>query len=123
LDHENLAYACKGYFDRLSDRLLKTPGDIELLRRLIEAAKLIPELPFDKNLWKPQNVYFDISQTIQPEWSKRARQGDEAAKLWERLIAECGEALGFAIPPEQEVQDAPPVEDAKLEEAAVVSAS
>jgi alpha-amylase/alpha-mannosidase (GH57 family) len=122
LEHEHLAYACKGYFDRLSERLLKTPEDVDLLRRLIEAAKLIPELPVETNLWKPQNVYFEISQTIRPEWSKRARQGDEAAKLRERLIMECGEALGFAIHPEREVQDAAPTEAGKPEEAALVTA-
>jgi hypothetical protein len=48
---------------------------VELLRRLIVAAKLARDLPFETNLWKPQNVCFDISRTIFPECSKRARQG------------------------------------------------
>jgi hypothetical protein len=122
LDRDHIAYACKSYFDRLSERLLKTPEDVDLLRRLIEAAKLIPELPFEINLWKPQNVYFEISQTIRPDWSKRARKGDETAKLWERLIVEFGEALGFAIHAEPEVQDAAPTEADKPEDAVLVTA-
>ena len=105
LEREILGYACKGYFDRLSERLLKTPDDVELLRRLIDAAKLARELPFETNLWKPQNIYFDISQTIRPEWSKRALQGDDAAKLWDSLFAELGEALGFSMPALPEVQE------------------
>jgi alpha-amylase/alpha-mannosidase (GH57 family) len=121
LERENLAYACKSYFDRLSERLLKTPEDIDLLRRLTAAAKLLPELPFDKNLWKPQNVYFEISRTIRPEWSKRARQGDAAAKLWEGLIVEFGDALGFAVPAEGDVPDAAPTPAAKPEEAPLVT--
>jgi hypothetical protein len=122
LDRDNLAYSCKGYFDRLSDRLLKTPGDMDLLRRLIEAAKLLPELPFEKNLWKPQNVYFEISRTVRPGVSERAEKGDETAKSWERLISEYGEALGFAIPAEYEVQGAPDGEAARPEQPALVAA-
>jgi alpha-amylase/alpha-mannosidase (GH57 family) len=105
LEREVLGYACKGYFDRLSERLLKTPEDVELLRRLIDAAKLARDLPFETNLWKPQNVCFDISRTIFPEWSKRARQGDEAAKRWVSLFADLRDALGFSTPAEAGVQD------------------
>ena len=80
LEREVLGYACKGYFDRLSERLLKSPEDVELLRRLTDAAKLARELPFESNLWKPQNIYFEISRTIRPECSKHSLQGDEASK-------------------------------------------
>jgi alpha-amylase/alpha-mannosidase (GH57 family) len=122
LEKEHLAYACKSYLDHWSERLLKTPQDIELLRRLIEAAKLARELPFETNLWKPQNIYFEISRTIRPEWSDRAREGDDAAKLWEGLIAEFGEALGFAVPAEHELQDAAAAEAPKPEEPVPVPA-
>jgi hypothetical protein len=105
LEREVLGYACKGYFDRLSDRLLKTPADVEVLRRLINAAKLARALPFDTNLWKPQNVYFDISRTIRPEWVKRAAQGDEPGKQWLALFAELGEALGFSMSALPELQE------------------
>jgi alpha-amylase/alpha-mannosidase (GH57 family) len=104
LERDVLAYACKGYFDRLSERLLKTPEDVELLRRLIDAAKLARELPFDTNLWKPQNVYFDISRAIRPEWLKRAAQGEEPARQWLSLFAALGEALGFSTPAPPEIQ-------------------
>jgi alpha-amylase/alpha-mannosidase (GH57 family) len=105
LEREIIAYACKGFFDRLSERLLKTPEEVELLRGLIEAARLVRELPFESNLWKPQNIYFDISRAIRPEWLERARQGDEGAKLWISLFAELGEALGFSMPAQPEVRE------------------
>jgi len=96
LDKEILAYACKGYFDRLSDRLLKTPEDLEMLRSFVEAASLAREVPFERNLWKPQNAYFEISKTIRPELLKRASEGEETAKDWLSLFAKLGEALGFS---------------------------
>jgi alpha-amylase/alpha-mannosidase (GH57 family) len=97
LEQEILNYACKGYFDRLSDQLLKKPDEIEILQRLIDAAKLARDFTFETNLWKAQNVYFEISRTIRPEWSERAEQGDEAAKKWESLFDELGKALGFSV--------------------------
>jgi alpha-amylase/alpha-mannosidase (GH57 family) len=101
LEREIIGYTCKGYFDRLSDRLLKTPEDVELLRRLIEAAKLARELPFEINLWKPQNIYFDISRTIRQE----SRPDNEEGKPWNSLFAELGEALGFSRTAPPEVQE------------------
>lgn len=123
LEHEILSYACKGYFDRLSESWLKTPEDAELLRRLIEAANLARELPFEMNLWKPQNIYFDISRSIRPELSKRVQQGDEAAKVWEALFADLGEALGFAKSAQPETHDNTATVAGKQPEAALAHAS
>jgi alpha-amylase/alpha-mannosidase (GH57 family) len=101
LEREILGYACKGYFDRLSARLVKTPEDAELLRRLIDAANLARELPFDCNLWKPQNIWFDISRTMRQE----SLQDNQEAKLWDALFAEVGVALGFSMPAPPPVQE------------------
>jgi hypothetical protein len=121
LESDNLAYAFKAYFDRLSERLLKTPQDTEILQRLIEAAQLAPDLPFEKNLWKPQNIYFEISRAIGPEWSKQARQGDETAKLSQRLLTEYGKALGFAVPEIPEAKAGAPNSVPKPEMPALVT--
>ncbi|HTA30621.1 MAG TPA: DUF3536 domain-containing protein, partial [Candidatus Cybelea sp.] len=122
LECENLSYACKCYFDRLSELMLKTPEDVNLLRRVIEAAKLTRELPFETNLWKPQNIYFEISRTMRPEWSKRAAQGDDSAKEWDSLFAELGEALGFSKQAQPEVQERAPAGIDKPAETALVDA-
>jgi alpha-amylase/alpha-mannosidase (GH57 family) len=122
LEREILGYACKGYFDRLSDSMLKHPEDVEILRRLIDAANLARELPFESNLWKPQNVYFDISRTIRPKLSERASQGNEAAKLWDSLFADLGKALGFVLPKEHEIQDAAQANTPRTAEAAMAHA-
>jgi len=117
-----LEYACKGYFDRSSERLLKSPEEVDLLRSLGEAATLVPELPFESNLWRLQNAYFEISRNLRPEWSRRARRGDDAAKLWCSLFVELGEVLGFSIPVEAEPHDAVPPRVVKPAEPVLVNA-
>jgi len=122
LEREIIGYAAKGYFDRLSERLLKTPEDVELLRRLIDVAKLVRELPFESNLWKPQNIYFDVSRNTRPQWSERAGQGDPAAQLWSSLFAELGDALGFSILAQPQEHEPPPAGAEKRTEPALVAA-
>ncbi len=96
LEKEVLAYACKFHFDRLSERLLTAPEEVDILKTFIAAAKLLPDLPFESNLWKTQNVYEKISHTVRSDVLRRAQDGDEDAKLWISLFAELGKALGFA---------------------------
>ena len=96
LDSEILAYACKRHFDRLSERLISAPEDGEILKRFIQAAKLVRQLPFGVNLWKPQNVYYETSRSLSSELSRRLQKGDETAQQLESLYNELGEALGFS---------------------------
>jgi alpha-amylase/alpha-mannosidase (GH57 family) len=97
-DAEVIGYACKSYFDRLTEQLLKSPHDLDLLRRMTDAAKVAREFPFDTNLWKPQNAYYEIARTVRPEFSKEIRENDESSKLWDARFTELGEALGFSAP-------------------------
>ena len=122
LENEVLAYSCKGYFDRLSERLLKSPHDVEVLRRLIDAAMLARELPFEINLWKPQNVYFDISRTVRKEFTKEAPQDDDGAKKWNSLFVELGEALGFSASVKFDGQDSSVETAVEPESAALANA-
>jgi hypothetical protein len=119
LEREVLCYACKAHFDRLSEGLLSAPEDVEILKHFIEAAKLLPALPFEPNLWKPQNVYYEISCRVRPEFSRRAVEGDEAAKLWNSLFADLGKALGFSSALRFDQIPAIPSDGVKLTEAAL----
>jgi alpha-amylase/alpha-mannosidase (GH57 family) len=91
---DSLAYAVKKYFDQLSDQLLKTPDDYELLQRLSDSAILLHVLPFEVNLWKTQNNYYVMLTTILPEVQKRA---DEKSKTWIEKFRALGEQLGFHL--------------------------
>ncbi len=91
---DSLAYTVKKYFDGLSDQLLKTPGDLELLQRLSDSATLLQVLPFDVNLWKTQNNYYVMLTTVLPEMKKRA---DEKNKPWIEKFHALGNQLGFHV--------------------------
>ena len=97
LDRDALSYSFKGHLDRLSEQLLKSPEDLETLQRFAAAADLIKPLPFETNLWKPQNIYYIVLTTILPGIRERVGQGDDKAKLWLEKFHALGEPLGFRV--------------------------
>jgi alpha-amylase/alpha-mannosidase (GH57 family) len=94
--HEELAYALKGYFDRISDRFTRDYHDLDALQKFAAAADLARQMPFPVNLWKPQNIYHDLTATALPEMQSCAEKGNEQSKKWVETFLILGEKLGFA---------------------------
>jgi alpha-amylase/alpha-mannosidase (GH57 family) len=111
LEVDSLAYALKARVDRLSDLLVKTPEDLAVLQRFIDAAELARLLPFEVNLWKPQNTYYRMSIVTLPDIGRRAEEGDRSAQAWKEAFATLGLSLGFHIerpvPAARELKDDP----------------
>jgi hypothetical protein len=96
LYNEDLAYALKGYFDRVSDRFVSSFSDLDALQRLLDAAELTHSTPFQINLWKPQNAYFDVMMAALPKMREKAGQGNEQVKTWVEKFVMLGDKLGFS---------------------------
>jgi hypothetical protein len=95
LEKDQIAFAVKKHFDRLSEELQKTPEDLEILQHFTASAALIPLMPFGINLWKPQNAYDQLREKILPEIKERT---DEKSKTWVGNFTLLGRQLGFHIP-------------------------
>ncbi len=95
LENDALAYALKAHLDRLSDAFRKSPEEKKLLQRLANAADLLPGVPFEVNLWKPQNAYYELLTEVLPEMHVRAGDGDENARIWVEKFLALGGKLGF----------------------------
>jgi len=92
---EELGYALKSHMDRVSDRFLKAPQDMEVFKLFDDAAELARSLPFGVNLWKPQNIYYEMISATYPEMQRSASQGNEEAGAWVEKFPALGEKLGF----------------------------
>jgi alpha-amylase/alpha-mannosidase (GH57 family) len=95
LDADGLTYAVKKHLDRLSDEVLKSPEDPDLLQRLSLSAGLTQMLPLQVNMWKPQNTYDQLLAAHLPEMQQR---DDEKSKAWLKHFATLGQQLGFQVP-------------------------
>ena len=94
---EELAYALKAHFDRISDRFVTEFLDVDSLQHFVHAAELARIVPFQINLWKPQNTYYDVMATALPEMRRCADEGNDQAKSWVEKFLMLGEKLGFAV--------------------------
>jgi alpha-amylase/alpha-mannosidase (GH57 family) len=97
LDSAGLGYALEGTLDWLANRFRDQPQDLELLKQIEGATDLHHALPFEINLWRTQNVYYDILQRIYPDVKRSVENGDGARREWVEHFEALGRKLGIAL--------------------------
>jgi hypothetical protein len=75
----------------------EVPEDVELLKQLVVAVELLENLPFEANLWRPQNMYSVLRSRVVPGLEARAAGGDERAVEWLGMYRRIGVGLGFKM--------------------------
>ncbi len=84
LDATALGLLLAGNIERLAEQLLEDPGDLSRMESLNGAAKLVRTLPFDVNLWKTQNMCYNLVHTYWSDFKEKADLGDKDAREWIR---------------------------------------
>ena len=69
-----------------------------MLKQLAETASLLHRFPFDVNLWKVQNSYYGMMNSLLADHTLRAGQGDPNAQEWVAQFSELGRHLNFHVP-------------------------
>jgi hypothetical protein len=67
--------------------------NLSLMDKLVDRLRLMAELHLDLDLWKAQNVYFEISRTTMNDKKGQTERGDEQAKKWMGLFQDLGSLL------------------------------
>lgn len=96
LDAE-LSYFIKQRLEQMLQEFAEHPTDVQRVRTLEGATEIVVPLPIGLNLWKVQNSYWEMMQTILPEFRFRAGKGDEEAHAWMQHFLGLGERLNFAV--------------------------
>jgi hypothetical protein len=97
LDREGLGLALQTAIERDMESVLHGDGDVERLRRIERAARLIDADTFDVNPWKIENLYYEMMQSRLPVMRQRSEGGDEDARAWVKHFRGLGEALRFRV--------------------------
>ncbi len=93
LDKEGLRYTLEHTISRIADQFEEHPLRLTLLQELETAINLVRQLPFEVNLWKTQNVYYKMVQTVYPDLQNRAGRGSKSAQTWLTHFTALGEDL------------------------------
>jgi len=86
-------YVLEQTLSRLGERLWENPNDLDLITHLDEVTALVGSLPFEVDLWKVQNVYYSLLQTVYPDNLEKAAAGDEEAREWIARFNDLGDKL------------------------------
>jgi alpha-amylase/alpha-mannosidase (GH57 family) len=93
LDTKTLEYALRHRIEQMAQQLMVAPSELSAMDKLDGAVALLGLLPFTVNLWKIQNIFYEILQSVYPELKKRAGKGDKEAKTWVSRFTALGERL------------------------------
>lgn len=97
IDIEGIGYELKGNLESLMTAFAEKPEDIDILETLISAVSLALSTPFDVDLWKLQNLYWEMLQSNYPVFKQEAEQGDSSATEWVERFVFLGEQLHIKI--------------------------
>ena len=97
LDGATLGFALRRTIKRLSEQSLENPDDIDLMKKLEASAGLARRLPFEVNVWRTQNNYYQMLQKVYPQRLEKASQGDAAAQEWVEHFAALGTNLAVKV--------------------------
>ncbi len=96
-DAMGLGYVLKLTLDRMAAKCREDPEDFESLDRLADAVDMAAGLPFKVNLWKVQNIYFEMLHTVFPDWLWRAEHGASDAQVRVNRFMNLGRRLSVRI--------------------------
>ncbi len=99
LDVKGLGYKFSKLLDRAAERWREVPQLTELMQMLLSGIELGRELPFELNLWKAQNVYFELVHSTYPDMAELSAAGNEPARVWVEKFLQLGELLHVEVEP------------------------
>ena len=82
LDVTALEYAFRKTLESIAEAFSSNTEDLSRLEGLGGALGILDYLPFQVNLWKVQNIFYDILKSVFPDMNKRAMEGNKTAKQW-----------------------------------------
>jgi len=97
LDVATLEYTFRLELECTAERFRTDPGNLEILKRLDRAAGLARGLPFEINLWKVQNICYELLQTVYRDFRERADHPDQDARTWTDLFSGLAEKLSLRL--------------------------
>jgi alpha-amylase/alpha-mannosidase (GH57 family) len=97
LEETRLEFTFRRRLDQLSKEFQAHPRDMAPLEALRAAADLLHSLPFEVNLWTPQNCFYAVLRSVYPQVVPEAESGDDGARAWVGQFRSLGEILRVRV--------------------------
>ena len=97
IDTTTIGYVASAWITGAMERLKEEPGDITLIEKINDVIKASTPLALPLDLWKAQNIYFNIGRVSHGAMKVKAERNDSAAKKWLESFLRLGHALHVKI--------------------------
>ncbi|MDD5643223.1 MAG: DUF3536 domain-containing protein [Syntrophales bacterium] len=97
LEGAGLEYALRKAIERLAGKFSHNPDNLDYLQRLEAAVNLSTELPFEVRLWKVQNIYYEMLNSVYPWQLRQSKQGNGPAQTWVEHFVALGQKLSVRV--------------------------
>jgi alpha-amylase/alpha-mannosidase (GH57 family) len=98
LDVAGLTLTFERALERTAVKLWQTPDDLRSLQTLEDLAHVAESISRDVDLWKVQNIYFDLMATHYPQMLRASEEGAPDAAAWVASFTRLADHLGVSIP-------------------------
>jgi alpha-amylase/alpha-mannosidase (GH57 family) len=92
-----LEFSVRKAVERLAEKFQAYPSNLEYLQQLEAAVTLEKELPFPLEVWKVQNIYYEMLKSAYPEQRRQSDLGQEEARAWVEHFVALGEKLSVRV--------------------------
>jgi hypothetical protein len=94
---EDISFCIKTRLEQLMHELAAQPADLSRIKKIQEFAEAVMPVDVGLNLWKVQDIYWDLLQKVAPDFRQRAASGDAQAGEWINHFAALGERFNFGV--------------------------
>jgi hypothetical protein len=97
LDADGISYDLKENLEKMITGQLTDPQNLDRLKTLLDTVTMARSLPFQVDLWKVQNIYWNILQGIYPGMKQQAEQKNPSAAAWVEAFKALGKNLSIRV--------------------------
>ena len=97
LDVPTLEYTLRLRLERMAESFQRDPSNLDLLQGLDGAVGLARSLPLDVNLWKIQNICYELLQTAYKNFEQKGEVGGQNASAWIDRFRALAEKLSLHV--------------------------
>jgi hypothetical protein len=99
IEEESLQFTIKRCIERLAGEFYVDPLTESKLDALLDAVLIIRSLPFWVDLWKAQNIYYEMLEMVLPKVNHQAGNSGSVEETWLQQFHELGRQLQIHLPP------------------------
>jgi hypothetical protein len=93
LDADGIGYDLKEKLEEMTLELDNDPDNMDALKAVLDAVTLARSLPFPVDLWKVQNLYWDMLQKVYPAYREKDVGKDPRTTAWVAAFKSLGKEL------------------------------